>query len=229
MHGRRGPADTGEAPATTPPSRGGGRVLGPVPHRRVFFAGAIAALALFAGLAYALTGHHGTSSAAHASSTGHSSARYGGIPSWLPKARVPVGRVVHATEARPALAIEGDSVSVSLARGQVLATAVGPSVPEEGRFPVPATSPCTFIVTFAAASGAVPLSPAAFTIVDELGRVHHPRVTAMGGGPMPRQVAPGRSVSLSVYDVLPTGNGSVDWTPTGARPIVAWDFEVEID
>ena len=140
-----------------------------------------------------------------------------------------MGRIVHATAAHPALAIEGDSISVSLARGRVLATAVGPSVPDEGRFPVPATSPCTFVVTFAAASGAVPLSASAFTIVDEFGRVHHPRVTAMGGGPAPRQVPPGRSVSLSVYDVLPTGNGSLGWAPAGARPIVDWDFDVEID
>ena len=41
---------------------------------------------------------------------------------------------------------------------------------------MPKTSPCSFTVTFTAASGAVPLSAQAFTILDELGRLHHPRV-----------------------------------------------------
>ena len=67
-------------------------------------------------------------------------------------------------------------------------------VPEEGKFPVPPTTRCTFT----AASGAVPLAERAFTILDERGR-------------------------------LPTGNGRLRWAPTGAKPIVSWDFDVEID
>jgi hypothetical protein len=42
-------------------------------------------------------------------------------------------------------------------------------------------------------------------------------------------VAPGQTVSLTVSDVLPTGNGRLRWTPTGAKPTVSWDFDVEID
>jgi len=140
-----------------------------------------------------------------------------------------VNQVVQASAAHPALAIQGDSVSVDLASGRVLATAVGPTVPEDGRFPVPATSPCTFVVTFAAASGVIPISPAAFTFIDDRGNVRHPRVTAIGGGDPPRQVLPGRTVSLAVHDVLPTGDGGLTWAPDGGRPIVAWDFDVEID
>lgn len=154
---------------------------------------------------------------------------YGKIPTWLPKASVPVGRTVGASAAHPWLAVEGDTVSVHLTRGRVLATTVGPAVPEEGRFPVPATSPCTFIVTLTAASGAVPLSPTAFTITDELGHLHHPRVTLRGGGTLPARVPPGRTVSLTVRDVLPTGNGRLRWAPQGTAPIVSWDFDVEID
>ena len=155
--------------------------------------------------------------------------RYGGIPSWLPKPKVQVGRVVVASAAHPWLAIEGDSVVVDLARGRVTATAVGPLVPEEGKFPVPPTTRCTFTVTFTAAAGVVPLVPRAFTILDERGRLHRPRVTTRGGGPVPAQVPPGRTVTLRVTDVLPTGNGQLRWAPTGARPIVSWDFDVEID
>ena len=111
----------------------------------------------------------------------------------------------------------------------MLATAVGPSVPEDGKFPVPATSPCTFIVTFASASGVIPLSARAFTLIDEHGHVRHPRVTTVHGGALPRDVSPGRPVSLKVYDVIPTGDGGLTWTPEGGRPIASWDFDVEID
>jgi len=155
--------------------------------------------------------------------------RYGQLPSWLPRANRPVGGVVTATASAPRLAVQGDTVSVRLRHGTVLATLVGPVVPEEGEFPVPKTSRCTFTVTFAAASGVVPLGAKAFTIVDELGHVHDPVVTAKGGGPVPARVSSGRSVTLAITAVLPTGDGGVRWSPEGAKPIVAWDFDVEID
>jgi hypothetical protein len=155
--------------------------------------------------------------------------RNGALPGWLPSAAVPVGRVVTATSAHPWLAIEGDSVRADLARGDALVTVVGPAVPEEGGFPVPATTPCTFTVTFARAAGHVPLRASAFTITDELGHLHHPLVTLQGGGPLPSRVSSGHLVTLSVSDVLPTGNGSLHWAPAGSAPLVSWDFDVEID
>ncbi len=87
------------------------------------------------------------------------------------------GRVLHASRAHPALSIQGEGISVALAGASVLATAAGPSVPEEGRTPVPETSPCTFIVTFAHATGAIPLSAKAFKFVDEQGHVRYSHVT----------------------------------------------------
>jgi hypothetical protein len=154
---------------------------------------------------------------------------YGQIPSWLPKAKVPVGRVVVASAAHPRLAIQGDTVSAELAQGRVLVTAVGPSVPEEGQFPVPPTSPCTFLVTFTAPSGAVPLKPSAFTILDELGHLHHPKVTSPSGAAPTPSARPGRTVTLRIDAVLPTGNGQLRWSPGGRAPLVSWDFDVEID
>ena len=156
-------------------------------------------------------------------------ARYGGLPSWLPTPTVSVGRVVQASAAHPWLAIEGDSVRVQLARGQVLATAVGPQVPGQGQFPVPATTPCTFTITFVNASGVVPLSQAAFTILDEQGNLHRPSVTVAGGSALPADILPGQKVTLIVKDVLPTGAGTLRWSPEAAKPIVSWDFDVEID
>lgn len=180
----------------------------------------VAALATAA----ALLGSSGGGQAASASS-----GTYGQIPSWLPTPKVAVNRVVQASAAHPWVAIEGDTVAVKLAHGRVLVTTVGPVVPEEGHFPVPATSPCTFTVTFTAASGSVPISARAFTIIDELSHLHRPRVTADGGGAPPRFVTAGRTLTLAVYGVLPTGGGALRWAPQGAKPIVSWDFDVEID
>jgi len=177
------------------------------------------------------TGGLGSATAADAPSAARvasTPAKYGGLPSWLPKPKVQVNRVVQASAAHAALATQGDEVAVDLTGGHALATAVGPEVPEEGRFPVPATTPCTFVVTFARVSGAVPLSAGAFTLVDEYGRVYRPRVTAMDGGPLPARAAPGAPLSSRVYDVLPTGDGSITWAPEG-RLVAAWDFSVEID
>jgi hypothetical protein len=158
-----------------------------------------------------------------------SSVKYGGLPSWLPKPKMHVNRVLTASAAHPVLSIQGDAVEVDLSHGRVRATAVGPEVPEEGRFPVPATTPCTFVVTFSSASGTVPLDPAAFTFLDDHGHTHNPRVSAMDGGPAPRAVAPGKRVSLKLYDVLPTGDGGLAWAPEGRRTLVGWDYTVEID
>src|ERR1700759_5421747 len=111
-----------------------------------------------------------------------STAKYGGLPAWLPKSKTPVGRVLHASHAHPALSIQGEAISVDLGDAHVLATAAGPSVPEEGKTPVPETSPCTFIVTFAHAHGTGPIGAASFAFIDEQGHVRHPHVPAMDGG-----------------------------------------------
>ncbi len=231
-------APTTDSPSTASASHGGGQAFGLGPRRAVRRAGVVAALVALAALVGVLLNQHGGSPAGltrHGGSTAKSihhsasAAKYGGLPSWLPKAKIPVGRTVQASHAHPALSIQGETVSVDLGGRRVLATAVGPSVPEEGQVPVPATSPCTFIVTFADASGVIALRTNAFTLIDDLGHVRHPQVTAMDGSAPPRRVLPGRTVSLTVHDVLPTGDGGLTWSPDGGRPIVAWDFSVEID
>lgn len=158
-----------------------------------------------------------------------SKAKYGGIPSWLPKATVRVDRIVTATPTHPRLAIEGDTVAVHLPSGRATVTAVGPDVPEEGAFPVPVTSPCRFAVTLAAVHGSIPIDFRAFSFLSEHGRPYRARVTLPGGGRAPGRVAAGRPVTLSLNAVLPTGNGQLRWAPLGGRPIASWDFDVEID
>jgi hypothetical protein len=154
------------------------------------------------------------------------SQRYGRIPAWLRHATARVGRRLHASRAHPALAVQGDSVTIDLAGGQALATVVGPTIANQGQFPVPISSPCTFSVRLSARSGTIPINPAAFTIVDELDHVHHPQVTALDGRALPRRLQPGRTLSLIVRAVLPVGNGHLQWAP---GPIAAWDFDVETD
>jgi hypothetical protein len=158
-----------------------------------------------------------------------SKAKYGGIPSWLPKATVRVGRVVTATPTHPRLAIEGDTVAVHLPGGRAMVTAVGPQVPEEGAVPVPATSPCRFALTLAAVHGSVPIDSHTFSFLSEHGQLHRARVTLRGGGRPPSRVSAGHPVTVSLSAVLPTGNGQLRWAPLGGRPVASWDFDVEID
>jgi hypothetical protein len=199
-----------------------GQIFGSGPRSggRVRVAGLVVAAIAVAGIGTALLAHPSPPS---------TSASYGGVPSWLPTPKLRVGREVAASAGHPWLAIEGDTVLVHLAHGQVLATAVGPAVPSEGQFPLPRTTRCTFTVTLTRASGVVPLRASAFSIVDELGRLHHPRVTSQGGGPLPATIRPGQTVVITVRDKLPTGNGQLRWAPGSVKPIVSWDFDVEID
>jgi hypothetical protein len=156
-------------------------------------------------------------------------AKYGRLPNWLPKTTAPTDHRVTATAAHPKLAVEGDTVRIDLAHGQADTTVVGPEVPEEGKFPVPATSPCSFTVTLTRVSGDVPLRASDFTILAEDSHLYHPRVSGPHGGPVPSVVKPGQTVMLTIKAVLPTGGGQVRWKPENGPPISSWDFDVEID
>jgi hypothetical protein len=181
-------------------------------------------LALVVGLA----SYWAASLATHSTASSADS-KYGGLPSWLPKATVPVGRVLQASAARPQLGIEGDSIVVHVGSAEVTTTAVGPQVPEEGQFPVPATTLCTFDVTLANAHGTISLRPQDFTTVDELGGLHSLKVALLGGGRMPAQIRSGQTLTLVMSAVLPTGNGTLRWSPGATQPVASWDFAVEID
>ncbi len=136
---------------------------------------------------------------------------------------------VTARPSRTRLAMEGDTVAVRLPGGQAMVTAVGPAVPEEGESPVPTTSPCRFTVTVAAVHGSIPLSSRAFSFLGEHGERNGARVTLRGGGRLPRRIVAGQPVTLTLSSVLPVGNGQLRWAPMGGRPVVSWDFDVELD
>jgi hypothetical protein len=222
-----GEGATGNTPfaaanAVSPPQSapsGRSRAHGPGSRRALAIGGGLLALLAAAALVTALAG----------SGSGGTAAKYGGLPSWLPKSTFNPNEVLQASLRKPVLAIQGNTVQVNLAGGHVLAMVVGPKVPEDGRFPVPPASPATFVLTLSHASGVVPISAGAFALVDERGTVRHPAITAVGGGPLPTRVLPGRTVSLRMHDVIPTGDGGLLWKPEGRHAIVSWDFVVEID
>jgi hypothetical protein len=130
------------------------------------------------------------------------------------------------------------------------ATLVGPSDVIEGQYPPPPQTPATFVLTLSDVSGAVPLDPADFLIIDELGNPYHPQVTVTSsppGAPLPpssplppatppgapgsagTQAPAGSTTSARIHDVLPTGSGQVRWSPGGRTAIATWDFSLEID
>jgi hypothetical protein len=211
-------ASTAGPASSAPTVSGRGRAFGPGLRRACIAAAALIAAVVVAVVA--LVGGHGAASA---------KLKYGGLPSWLPKSTFNPNEVLQASLRKPVLAIQGNTVSVNLAGGRVLAKMVGPTVPEDGRFPVPPTSPATFVLTLSNAAGVVPLSAAAFALVDERGTVRYPAITVAGGGPLPARVAPGKTVTLRMHEVIPTGDGGLLWKPEGRHAIVSWDFNVEID
>ncbi len=154
---------------------------------------------------------------------------YGKIPSWLPSAAPPRQRTLHSSFSHPVLTLQGESLSILLPAARLLVTAAGPAVPEIGHTPVPATSPVTFTVTLMHASTLISLRRSAWVLVDENHQIHHPRVTALDGGPPPTQLRPGQTVSIKLHSVLPTGDGGLEWRPDGTHVIAGWDFNVEID
>ena len=148
------------------------------------------------------------------------SKRFGGIPAWLRAVMSGTLDVSRAAFGHPVLAVQGDTVAVDLPGRRLRATAVGPAVPRAlTAAPAGTSAPASFTVTVTGGSRASVNRPGAFTIVDELGRVHHPRVTA---------VRRGRVTTLTLRDVLPVGNGQLRWLPDGRHALVAWDFDLEL-
>ena len=160
------------------------------------------------------------------------SLKYGQIPSWLPSAKPPPNQIVRATEASPVLAaIEGNTVDTKLPQGSAMVTAVGPAIPawvsnqvQSGHWSDSETAPSTFTVTFARVQGAIPLSASAFQILTTAGQVIHPAIRALGGGPMPAELRPGRPLTLTMKAGLTEGEGVLRWVPIGTRVLVAWTY-----
>jgi hypothetical protein len=165
-----------------------------------------------------------------------------GVPSWIPKSTVAVGRIVTASAAHPAVAVEGDTVAVQVPGAAARVTVVGPQVPVSGVAPIPTRSAVMFQVTLSGVSGITPISAADFSVVDELGALTHPRLVASVGpitnvgpiptavGSVPSNVTRNEAVTFDFTDTIAVGNGVLQWAPVGnGRTLVEWDFAVEVD
>ena len=156
--------------------------------------------------------------------------KYGGLPSWLPKPKKRVEQLASARPGHPALQVEGEPIALSGPGWSLVANAVGPSEPaNEGKAPLPETSPAKFILSISSVHGEVPFSSSQLEYVNEYGNVRHPRVTTLAGGPAPAELRPGAPLNLEVYGVIPVGNGAIEWKPTSGMPIANWDFVVEVN
>ena len=112
--------------------------------------------------------------------------RYGSIPADLRnKQAPPANQVLSASAAHPAIAIQGNSVGLHFAHGSALATAVGPDVPDRIQGSADLHTPATWDLTFADVHGTVPIAARLFSITDEQGLLLLPRVSVVGGGPLP--------------------------------------------
>ena len=158
-----------------------------------------------------------------------STARYGGLPAYLPKPKVPAHRMLTATPRHAVLTVEGDTVEVELPGARGRATVVGPDVPDKDQGTFQDTARVSFDVTFAAVRGSLPLARSAFTVTDELGAIHHPRLSARHGGRAPAIAPRGTPITIRLRTTLPIGNGRVQYRPVGRRALASWDFDSETD
>jgi hypothetical protein len=155
---------------------------------------------------------------------------FGGYPSYLPKSTLNFhsDTVLTGTVRRPALTSQGDGVEVRTTHWKVLVTVSGPQVPGEGLpYQAPSTT-CTWVVTMSGASGPVPISPADFTSIDDLGNVYRPTFVPGQARP-PRFLEPGRKVSFELRAAEAVGEGLMRWAPDGKNIVAKWDFVVEND
>ncbi|UTI66104.1 hypothetical protein NBH00_07830 [Paraconexibacter antarcticus] len=156
-----------------------------------------------------------------------SRAAYGTPPAYLPKARLPVHRVLTATAAHPVLVVEGDTVAVDTPDVRARVTLVGPAVPAAAQGA--AVAPARFDLTVAAGRGPVRLAARDVTIVDEHGRRQRASLTMRDGRPVPARLSLVRPVRLVLRARLPTGDGQVRLAPRGGAAVATWDFVVETD
>ena len=155
---------------------------------------------------------------------------YGGIPVELRGHQAPPRRqVLSARPGDPAEPISGVSVRLHLAGGRALALGVGPYVPVRDQGSFHNRTPATWRVTFSDVHGTVPVRASMFTLLDEQGRTLVPRVSVLGGGPVPVTAPAGRSITIVLAARTPIGTGTIRYTPSGNHFVAGWDYDAETD
>ncbi|HEX3803178.1 MAG TPA: hypothetical protein VHV75_10080 [Solirubrobacteraceae bacterium] len=210
---------------------GGGRAFRPGP--RWAFGAAVVAAVVAAIIVVMMTsggGHPAPASAAKATA-------YGKLPSWLPKYKVAPTKFELATPAKPILSEEqGFTVHAVMPSGAADITAVGPAIPayvsryvQDGVWQSSHAAPGTFIVSVTNVKGSIPLSAGAFSILTNSGQIVHTNVSVKGGGALPAAIHAGQSINLKVTGGVYEGSGSIRWAPNGAKVLVGWIYQLELD
>ncbi|MFD1719954.1 hypothetical protein [Amnibacterium endophyticum] len=126
-----------------------------------------------------------------------------------------------------ALVAAGDPVDVHLPHADLRLTVAGPDVdvptPPPGQ-PISGTSaPGVLTVTAVAVRGSTAISSAQFLGLDEDQDRFALRTDRRSG-----TASPGHPVTLHLRSRFATGHTTLSWRPAG-RPLVTWDFTIEID
>lgn len=188
-----------------------------------------ARLVPLASLAVLVTLLAGCGSAARSPASANAT-QFGGYPTYLPSSTLHYhsDTILTGTVQRPALTNEGDGVEVKTPQWSVMVTVSGPEVPGEGLPFQAQADTCTWVVTMSEATGPVPVSPADFTSIDDLGHVYRPYFVP--GQPRPSPfLRPGQKISFELRVVEATGEGLMRWAPDGQNIVAKWDFVVEND
>lgn len=125
------------------------------------------------------------------------------------------------------LVAAGDPVHVRLPGADLVAQVSGPDVtlpaPTPGQPVTARSAPGVLTVALTSTRGTLRVDPASFLGLDQTQRPITLRPDA-------RQVtvSPGRPVTLHLSSQFDSGHTTLTWQPLG-RPLVTWDFVVEID
>lgn len=136
------------------------------------------------------------------------------------------GAAVHATpeaaDGHYQLVSAGDTVRATLGPAVLLAKVTGPELTVPPGPPADA-APGVLTVDLTGQAGSTTVTAASFLVLDEARHAVPVRADAASVA-----VSGGRHAVLRLSGRLPAGHATVTWQPTG-RPVVTWDFVVEID
>lgn len=143
-----------------------------------------------------------------------------------PVATAPAQQIGSASAAHYQLVAAGDPVHVQVGAARVLARMSGPDIDQRGAAPgtpPPVSAPGVLTVSLTSEQGTLDVPARSFlTLGERQDRISvHADHTAV-------HVAPGHPATLHLSTVFRAGHTTFTWQPQG-KPVVTWDFVVELD
>jgi len=143
-----------------------------------------------------------------------------------PVATAPAQQVGSASAGHYQLVAAGDPVHVQVGAARVLARMSGPDIDQTGAVPgkpPPTSAPGVLTVNLTSEQGTLDVPARSFlTLGERQDRISvHADHTAV-------HVAPGHPATLHLSTVFRAGHTTFTWQPQG-KPVVTWDFVVELD